>query len=233
MKKIWIAFYFLFAFVNFCDARVIFLHIPRTAGTTLDSLISQHYKKNEIYPFFKIAEGKINTYSLEVASDVLNAFPMISEEYVHGQFPVWFLQKKDLDYDKSFIFTVLRDPVDRVLSHWSHLEGKGSPIEICPNIMCKMLSSDVTLEGEDLLQNAILNLKRMDFIFFQDNFDYGVNKLFSILGFHLDVANIPKKHVSQRKEVSLEVIEEIKKENALDIRLYMYAKKKLKDKFYK
>lgn len=221
---------FVFAIAFKCEGRIIFLHIPKTAGTTLHSLMLDHFNGADIYPFAKINKNRVNTFSLLDVQNVFYEFPMITQKYVHGHFPIWFLKEKDPNFAKSYIFTVLRDPVDRVLSHWAYLGANGSPTDIWPNMMCKMLCSDVTLTDEELLQDSINNLNRMDYILFQDDFDNGVKRLFSHVGINKPDF-IPQKNQSERKEVSEEIIAEIKELNDLDIRLYKYANKYSRKKF--
>ena len=104
-------------------------------------------------------------------------------------------------------------------------------------MMCKMLCSDATLIGEELLEDSIKNLERMDFIIFQDDFENGLIKLTSVL--NLKIPQNPKlvynqtKNSKKKETLSDEEIQKIREMNDLDIRLYEYADKNLRKKFQK
>lgn len=213
---------------------VRFLHIPKTGGLTIYSLLEQQYRQNEIYPYRDAGQLARNTYDANVMLNRLNAFPPIEQKLALGHFPFWFFQHKDLHFHSSYFVTVLRDPVDRVISSYFYrlaTEDLQSPLEVTPNRMCKMLCSDASLREEELLQDCIQNLQRMDFIIFMDDFEEGVRRLFK----RLDLGNlkeVPKRNQSLRSEISEEIRKKIAAANALDVRLYEYASKNLRYKSY-
>lgn len=237
MKKILnvIFFMLLLAVSSVCEGAIVFLHIPKTAGTTLMELLGANFNGDEIYPYRKIGGERISTSSLKDVNDVLKSLPAFADKkLVMGHFPYWFLEKKDRNLRNNFVFTVLRDPIARVISHWSYSQSKGeasSPLDIPPNLMCKMLCSDVTLQGDDLLNDAIRNLGKLNFIIFQDDFDNSVRQLFSQLNLVINKNSIPNKNRSVKREISDEMLEKIIELNDLDIRLYEYAQKNLRDQF--
>lgn len=233
MNKLFFSILFIFmaSFSLPCTARIVFLHIPKTAGTTLNGLLVSNFNSQDIYPHRKIYQHRVTTYSPKDVSNVLRALPIIDHQLVSGHFPIWFLKEKDPNFNKSYIFTVLREPVDRVLSHWNAAGAEGSPLDKCPNLMCKMLCSDATLTGEELLNDSINNLHRMDFIIFQDDFDNGVRNLFSRLNLTLPKNKIPHRNRSARKEISEKVLNELREINALDVRLYEYANENFRERF--
>jgi hypothetical protein len=107
-----------------------------------------------------------------------------------------------------------------------------SPLDVVSNLMCRMLASDPTLDGEALLEDAMHNLARLDFIIFLDDFEGGVNRLFHKLGI-AHQGNVPRLNKTRRgKEFDESVIEEVRKKNALDVKLYQYAVDCLRDKSY-
>jgi hypothetical protein len=84
------------------DEQLFFLHIPKTAGTTLISLIDQHFFSEEICP--EQLQSKVKKIT---ASDLAN----------------FRLFRGHLDYDlykllpkKPLYLTMLRDPLERVVS---------------------------------------------------------------------------------------------------------------------
>lgn len=224
------SFFMLFVlFANFCDARINFVHVPKYGGTTIYELLKENFPESEIYPHRKVKKGRVMSYNLQDMQDVFREFPNIHHKVVAGHFPMWFFLEKDNTYDQSFFFAVLRDPVERVLSQYRdrlrNAKKEISPLDVPSNMMCKMFCSDNTLEGEELLQNSIQNLNRMDYVIFMDTFDRDVAHLFRRLGLKLG-KSVPKFNSTEKTYVSPEMISKIKELNELDIRFYEYAKQR-------
>jgi hypothetical protein len=87
---------------------VIFLHLPKTAGTTLNRLIEWEYPLSEIYSvdpvFFEWSAARLH----KLSSERLRRTRMFKGHMVFGLHKV-------LPQPATYI-TVLRDPVDRVIS---------------------------------------------------------------------------------------------------------------------
>jgi len=223
-------FFMLFVlFANFCDARINFVHVPKCGGTTIYELLKENFPESEIYPHRKVKKQRVMSYKFQDMQDVFREFPNIHHKVVAGHFPMWFFLEKDKKFDQSFFFTTLRDPIERVLSHYRDLlrnaKKEVSPLIISPNMMCKMFCSDTTLEGEELLQNSIQNLDRMDYVIFMDTFDRDVAHLFYKLNLKLG-KRVPKFNATEKTYVSPEIISKLKELNELDIRFYEYAKQR-------
>ena len=224
-----------------CTAALNFLHIPKTAGTTLMSLLDKNFKDSDFYPFKDLGHGKNSIEQREFLSqqemtDILGQYPLITQKFCRGHFPFWFLQQNDPDFDSSFTFTVLREPVSRVISQYYFKVGLeeeiDSPLEVCPNLMCRMLCSDCTLRGEELLEDCKKNLEQIDFIIFLDDFDGCISRLFRKLGLK-NTGSIPAKNRSEKtRRITPEEKQGIRDLNSLDIRLYEYAITYLRYKSY-
>lgn len=92
------------------DRTVIFLHIPKTAGTALREMIRLNYRKTEIYDFPDIdAREAMDRFSL------LPAAQRGRYRAVMGH--MWFGLHKSLPGPATYV-TLLRDPVERVISHY-------------------------------------------------------------------------------------------------------------------
>jgi len=225
---------------NSAEAHIVFVHTPKCGGTTLYHLLKANFRESEIYPLGKL-RGKYSGQSKtkEDMEEAIQTHPNVDHELIWGHFPIWFLKRKDTQYDKAYIFTVLRDPVERVLSHDRYRyrvdrdegrKAKFNPLTINPNFTCKMLCSDITLDDDEMLRDCIQNLERMDFIIFMDDYENGVRRLFKDLGLRLP-KRIPRREVSNTPELSSlqkisdETIEQVKELNSLDVRLYEYANK--------
>jgi hypothetical protein len=95
VKNLWVILFFCFSL----DARLYFIHIPKTAGSTMRLLLESHLSM-DVYPH----------------RHYMQAESPISHELVSGHFPFWFCEKRDPDFDKAFKMTILRDPIERCLS---------------------------------------------------------------------------------------------------------------------
>lgn len=226
--------------------KITFLHIPKTGGTTIISLLDKNFDHSDIYHYYSIGhtrdktisdpfkrlEKRLYTGNKKVKEKILQDFPPINTSLVRGHFPIWFLKAKDKDFDKAFIFTVLRDPIDRVLSHHRYWRDKypancvqASPLLMPPNVMCRMLCSDPTLTGKALLADAIKNLTRMDAILFFDRLDDDIEHLFSTLNLALPDEVEKRNTTSKTESWDEETLMKLREVNSLDIKLYKYAKK--------
>ena len=213
------------------EARLYFIHIPKTAGTTLRQLLEMQLDSGEIYPYKNHMQAKGS----------------VDHELVSGHFPFWFCEKLDPDFDRSFKVTILRDPVERYLS-FLRAKKRGNPkflslesvmsqrlvrnsreqIVLIDNALCRNLASNPNLQGEALLRNAKENLEKIDYILFFEEFDRDVTDLFSRLG--VEIEEIPKTNVTVKEPASEALVEEIRKLHELDRQLYDYAKRELQPK---
>ncbi|MGB8166698.1 MAG: hypothetical protein WCF18_04355 [Chthoniobacteraceae bacterium] len=87
------------------DRTVIFLHLPKAAGSTLNRVIAQQYVPAEIY--------KTGGKPLPIIGDELAANPRVRLIAGHIGFGVHGFLTRPFTY-----ITVLRDPVERMLSHY-------------------------------------------------------------------------------------------------------------------
>jgi hypothetical protein len=222
---------------SFCsEASLHFLHVPKTAGMSLHALLEKNFKIEEIY----LNRAFANNDQFDFLP-MLKAPRILCRKFVSAHFPLWFIQKYDPKFGQNFIVTILRDPIERVISYWKYSNHKpeilpkdrlNSPLDVNPNTMCKMFASDSALQGEDLLKSSMENLQQINFIIFQDDFENGVKTLFAKLNYPIP-EDIPVMNATAKVEVPEEIIEKIKELNALDIRLYEFANQHLRDKFRK
>ena len=106
---------------------VAFVHIPKTAGTTLNSILAHEYSPEETY------EIMMRGMSLRRAKPTIIPRPVVSFSKIrrlksalkHGH--VIRLIRGHIDFSISKVlppdtryFTLLRDPVERAISHYYH-----------------------------------------------------------------------------------------------------------------
>ncbi|MCL5029602.1 MAG: sulfotransferase family 2 domain-containing protein [Bacteroidetes bacterium] len=93
--------------------KIIFINLPRTGGVTLEPVLKKQYK-DKVY-FIDSTKGPITDIS-QIHPDKIPTLLCIS-----GHFPFGF--HKYLTDETRYI-TMLRDPVDRIISHYYSVIGR-------------------------------------------------------------------------------------------------------------
>ncbi len=92
-------------------AKLFFLHIPKTAGTTLHSIIIRNYTKDNLYTWNAI---RFPNALLELDKNKREKISVFKGHFPYGVHTL--LTQQDIAY-----FTLLRNPTDRVISHYNQL----------------------------------------------------------------------------------------------------------------
>jgi len=85
-----------------------FLHIPKTGGTSFAKMIDGHYSKNEILPY-QIWPDLVEAWPLNVKD-----YKLVRGHFGHGLHHIF--GRNNMRY-----LTMLRDPVDRMISQFNHI----------------------------------------------------------------------------------------------------------------
>jgi len=226
-------FLLLILFFGVSEARIKFIHIPKTGGSTIHEVLSRYFYEKEIYPY-----RRTNAAISVNAKGKAESMPSINHELVSGHFPYWFMEEKDNDRKNSFTFTVLRDPVERVFSHYRFRKRANPHVDVtveqvAKNWTCRMLCSDPKLTGSALLENAIENLKKLDFVIFMDNFVDDTKTMLQMIGIDTTYVKIPKLNATKKERYDQKTIEKVKEDHALDVALYRYVNEHLSWPFRK
>lgn len=239
---------------------VIFLHIPKAAGTTLTQILRRQYSEQQILCLTLPNNTKALPHSekLQIKLDKLRQLSDSEKRQIkllHGHFP--FGAHELLPQSATYI-TMLRDPVKRVIStyfyakrtpghrHYEKINQEGISLKdyisskINPQLnngQVRMLSgkSDVDFGNcnEKMLEKAKSNLNNyFSVVGTLESFDKTVLSIKEVLGYN----NVfySKTNVSKSKndqQIDSNLIEMIKSENELDLELYNYVLKLQEEMF--
>ena len=94
--------------------KIIFLHIPKTAGQSVHHFFETSFKKNEIFP------GRVNRQLAQYSIEEMNNYKIFSGH---------------LDWDimenlqgPKYTFTILRDPKERIFSFYFYTRNKAKKL---------------------------------------------------------------------------------------------------------
>lgn len=106
---------------------VVILHIPKTAGTSLRRMIQEHYQPEDIFYIY----GEDSKYTTFEDFRKLTPEEKATYRIFMGHIP--FNQKLFAGLDPLYV-TMLRDPVERILSYYHHVmqreEWKGRELSL-------------------------------------------------------------------------------------------------------
>src|SRR6266567_9211476 len=148
---------------------VVYVHIPRTAGTTIGTVFANAYSDGGV-----LKAGNTFRSPQKTLARVRTLSALVEEEVrvVAGSVPYGAL-RTHLPKGSRYV-TLLREPVDRTLSHYYSLTSPGSSTEISleqmlesdlyllDNLATRMLSGQESPYGElpaDALERAKENLR--------------------------------------------------------------------------
>lgn len=202
---------------------LIFVHIPKTAGGSLISIISSQYDSHEI---FRMGFPEQNT-----AAKINHNIKCVLGHTFYGQHE---------ELAPHIYVTMLRDPVERVISHYYYAKDilksekveRYSLEEFAQSGWYANMQTRYITGGKPELEKAINHLKTFGFFGITEMFAESVFLMKKTLGWediHYSAVNVntgrPKKET-----IPKETVEIIKKANHLDIQLYQWAKKDFEDR---
>lgn len=218
--------------------KLIFLHIPKTAGTSLREVFTNNY------PPAKVAL----CYGRDEIEGKLKQALADEKEMIFGHIDFKQLERAG-DFSEYHLLTFLRHPVARTISHYLHFlnnQGHGhrelkeggfeafldSPY--AQNWQCQVLAG-LKREEEALTQpgllyeKALANFEKLHWVGITERY---AESLISLKHF-LKLAKLPQKEknttpsVPLKKELLKKFEKEILERNAEDLKLYQHAQARL------
>lgn len=221
-----------------------FIHIPKTAGTAFRVLLEKQFSQNEIFPNKKDILNNNEQYP--TFSEVLK-YKEINREVncLIGHYP--FSMHHVFD-KKPTMSILLRNPVQRVISNIFHMKNNDpnfkdlSPAQIYAKgswhfinlqlryvvdnaIHMHMRYLDSNPLGQNALNQAVKHLNLCDFVGISEDLSKSVKLSNKMFGWNLaepKMVNVAR----SKKEVSPQLINQIRRDNQLDIKLYKAAKRR-------
>jgi hypothetical protein len=220
---------------------LVIIHIPKTAGTTLRRIVEAQVPAKRIFPIYKNNEGFRRPEDLKR----LPPWQKKRIEVLMGHFGMECMA----DFPQPFeCFTMLRDPVQKVLSGYTHAmhlhkRWKDNPVPFAEflrtsgklslnNHQCRLLSGIVPPPKPGECQEGMLDLARENIarhfclVGLSEYFDESVFLLSRHRGWsppYYVRENVSKNRL-QREELDAESLEMINEFNRLDITLYQEVK---------
>jgi len=231
--------------------RYFFIHIQKTAGTSLRRHLLANFNREEIYPPPPDGGSKNQMLSAYLAGGFLCDIPPDVQarfRLFHGHMA--FAVSKRLSFDEPMkTFTLLRDPVERTLSVLGQKKrnrpefAKASLEQIYDNeeifpgqilnhqtkIFAVPVDSDI-LEGfrpfhvgEEEFERAKKHLEMVDVIGIQEDMPAFLRALSSRFGWTILDEDV-RENVGNKQKVSPGLRQRIAEDNAIDIEFYRYAR---------
>lgn len=199
---------------------IISQHIPKTAGTSLLKMLKNSYGDR----LLQHNENPEYTYQ--------TSFKDLSQKFdvVHGHIDLH--RAEHLLYNRTFFFSFLRDPVQRVLSSYCFHSRPEANNELAKHVRDSQMTvrEFADMPSQRNLQHNMLRIigrENVDFFGFVEDFAASTQRLSSVLGlapFSDTYSNVnPEKSVQDSYDTDADLNAFIFERNQLDQDLYYWA----------
>ncbi len=232
------------------DASIIFLHIPKTGGSTLHGIINRQHKRGQWFDV--VNDRKVSEFA-ELSDEKKAKIKVLKGHMAFGHHKD-FLQPESVKY-----ITMLRDPVERIISNYYfilQLEGhhthkaivennysiadyvSSGIIANSENAQVRLLSGDNYVQhGEctrEMLEQAKEHLdKYFAVVGINKKYDEFLMLLQQYFGWKMPYyasVNVTKKRI-KREALTADELTVIRKYNALDTELFEYAEQRFQSQW--
>jgi sulfotransferase famil protein len=214
------------------EPLVVFVHIRKTAGTTVRRIIQRQYKRRNtrmVRNYFSEPDR-----SFEMAQTFATQPPR-GLRAIHGHMLFW----PDLPWAPGTrFFAFIRDPVERTISHYYWLRERSPKLEtplddalvdglIHDNLQTRVIAGDMPFVAtEETLERALANLDRLDAIGLTERFDESIVLLTRAFDWRPMVYATENVTAGRppRQTLTPETLAVVERYNSLDLELYRQAK---------
>lgn len=95
--------------------RLVFSHVPKTGGTTMETILAKNYRLSDVL--------HLNAPEFKQYPDILN-LKKNPPRFICGHHPLHSPLYRHLPQSPLFHFTLLREPVARILSYFNYVRAK-------------------------------------------------------------------------------------------------------------
>lgn len=221
--------------------KVLFDHLPKCGGTTVEHYLKSQYRTKKIY----MIDGQNPQYSVTVFKSLPEA-KRYNYDFVYGHLAD---ELHDFVHPDTTFLTIFRDPVDRIMSHYYYVRRKPNhylhDIVTSKNMTLEeYATSGLSVELRNWYVTHFLGIStdeaesrpdwsvaeayrivkdRYHVIGFLDNLDTAMNILGNEVGYRKRFQNSFRNKTSRRpgmNELDVSVLKIIEQVNFLDVELY-------------
>ena len=219
------------------SARYLFIHVPKTAGTSVITVLRTLFGVQEV---MEAADSNFDNLDLEA----LAGYRVLAGHFKWDQVT---------HFPDRRLFTFLREPIDLVVSKYYYMRNMADPIqpttELCKRRSLEEILWDDGVEttqfrnatvrqlagvgpgvrhlGHEAFNRAVSMLHRCDFVGISEDFEESLDVMSYTFAWPL-VEVVPRDNVTQGRpplaEVDRSLIERIRVLNELDLHLYQHAR---------
>ena len=225
--------------------KTLFLHMPKCAGSSMRKILKQKFKENYVKDYQSFYKSPKEEQNRLILKYIESPKKVKKNSFVFGHFyPVKYLGKNNLKKKEFRLITFLRDPLERLASHYSFWTYSKKD-----HYLWRKMNNENWTFKEFCLSNEMKNfysqylihvpISKFDFVGTQENIKQDWERLCKFLEIEFVelpkinetpnqiIRNLLKKTPKQLiKKLSLQDKQEIEEFHSLDIELY----KKIRDK---